>query len=146
MSSLSPVKREHEAKARHVPGTEYRAQTKCLRLQKEKVCSYIAPLGGLNYVSRIRSLFLEYSFLCSFSNLCHKSGKWARRKNLVWWEDCWFIFSPYKFRQTFFWSDRYNNSKQHLLQGKAAIKNRRQRWVNSTPSPSPIWSYKNKPN
>ena len=88
----------------------------------------------------------HFSFLCSFSNLCHKSGKWARRKNLVWWEDRWFIFSPYKFRQTFFWSDRYNNSKQHLLQGKAAIKNRRQRWVNSTPSPSPIWSYKNKPN
>lgn len=73
-------------------------------------------------------------FLCS-PPVFYISGKWARRKNLVWWKDLWLIFSRYKFLQTFFWLDCYSNFKQYLLWVMIAIKNRkRQLWINRGPS------------
>lgn len=56
-------------------------------------------------------LFFRFSVLYLFSiEVENEQGE------KTWFgEDLQFIFSPYEFLQTFFWSDDYNSSKQYVL-------------------------------
>lgn len=89
---------------KHAPGIKNRNRIKRLWLEKKlargdkpfwqfKLCflTTVKPGSEVFFLKYSFFFFLCVFFLCSLP-LFYGSGKWARRKNLVWWEDLWIIF------------------------------------------------------